>query len=103
MLVISGQVGMRRDGTIPEDPFEQIDMAFDNVIRNLHAANMAVRDLVKITYYFVGEIDTAKRREIVLTKLQGHKPCSTVIYVAALASPAFRVEIDAWASRAEQD
>ena len=27
LLVISGQVGMREDGTVPEDPYEQIDMA----------------------------------------------------------------------------
>ncbi|HJQ14521.1 MAG TPA: RidA family protein [Anaerolineales bacterium] len=102
LLVISGQVGMREDGTIPEDPFDQIDTAFENIFRNLRAAGMEIRDLIKITYYLVGEIDTVKRREIVLSKLQGHQPCSTLLYVAALASPAFRVEIDAWASRAEQ-
>jgi len=101
LLVISGQVGMRQDGTIPEDPFEQIDLAFENVLRNLRAANMEIKDIIKLTYYLVGEIDTAKRREVVLSKLQGHQPCSTLLYVAALASPAFRVEIDAWASRAE--
>jgi enamine deaminase RidA (YjgF/YER057c/UK114 family) len=101
MLVISGQVGMRQDGTVPDDPYEQIELAFENIFRNLHAANMEVRDLIKITYYLVGEFDTAKRREIVLSKLQGHQPCSTLLYVAALASPQFRVEIDAWASRSE--
>jgi len=101
LLVISGQVGMRDDGTIPEDPFEQIDLVFENIFRNLHAANMDVKDIIKLTYYLVGEIDTAKRREVVLSKLQGHQPCSTLLYVAALASPAFRIEIDAWASRAE--
>ena len=101
MLVISGQVGMRQDGTVPEDPLEQIDLVFENILRNLYAANMDVKDLIKITYYLVGEIDTAKRREMVLSKLQGHQPCSTLLYVAALASPQFRVEIDAWASRAE--
>ena len=100
LLVISGQVGMRQDGTIPEDPYEQIDLAFENIIHNLHAANMDVNHLVKLTYYLVGEFDTAKRREIVLSKLQGHQPCSTLLYVAALASPQFRVEIDAWASHA---
>jgi len=99
ILVISGQVGMRQDGTIPEDPYEQIDLAFENIIRNLRAANMNVSDLIKITYYLVGEFDTTRRREIVLSKLQGHQPCSTLIYVAALASPQFRVEIEAWASR----
>jgi 2-iminobutanoate/2-iminopropanoate deaminase len=101
LLVLSGQVGMREDGTIPDDPSEQIDLAFENIFRNLRAANMDVKDIIKLTYYLVGEIDTAKRREVVLSKLQGHQPCSTLLYVAALASPAFRVEIDAWASRAD--
>lgn len=101
MLIISGQVGMRQDDSIPEDPYEQLDVAFENIIHSLRAANMDVSDLIKITYYLVGEFDTAKRREIVLAKLQGHQPCSTLLYVAALAGPQFRVEIDAWASRAE--
>jgi len=101
LLVISGQVGMRQDGTVPEGSLEQIDVAFENIFRNLRAADMDVKDLIKITYYLVGEIDTAKRREIVLSKLQGHQPCSTLLYVAGLASPVYRVEIDAWASRAE--
>jgi enamine deaminase RidA (YjgF/YER057c/UK114 family) len=98
LLVLSGQVGMRQDGTVPDDPFEQINIAFENILHNLQAANMYVNDIIKLTYYLVGEIDTAKRREIVLSKLQGHQPCSTLLYVAALASPMFRVEIDAWAS-----
>ena len=101
LLVISGQVGMREDGTIPDDPFEQIDLAFENIFRNLHAANMDVKDIIKLSYYLVGEFDTAKRRAVVLSKLEGHQPCSTLLYVAGLASPAFRVEIDAWASRTE--
>jgi enamine deaminase RidA (YjgF/YER057c/UK114 family) len=101
LLVISGQVGMRQDGIVPEDPYEQIDIAFENIFRNLRVANMEIKDIIKITYYLVGEMDTAKRREIVLSKLQGHQPCSTLLYVAALASPLFRVEIDAWASHTE--
>jgi enamine deaminase RidA (YjgF/YER057c/UK114 family) len=101
MLVLSGQVGMREDGTVPEDPLEQIDLALENIFRNLRAANMDVKDIIKLTYYLVGEIDTLKRRELVASKLQGHQPCSTLVYVAALASPVYRVEIDAWASRAE--
>ena len=101
MLVLSGQVGMRQDGTVPEDPLDQMDAAFENIFRNLQAANMGIKDIIKLTYYLVGEIDTVKRREIVLSKLQGHQPCSTLLYVAALASPMFKVEIDAWASRAD--
>ena len=102
LLVISGQVGMREDGSVPEDPYEQIDLAFENIFRNLRAANMDMKDIIKLTYYLVGEFDTPRRREVVLSRLQGHQPCSTLLYVAALASPVFRVEIDAWAARSEQ-
>ena len=101
LLVISGQVGMKEDGTVPEDPLEQIDIAFENILRNLRAAGMEVRDLIKLNYYLVGVMDTAKRRELMMSKLQGHQPCSTLVYVAALASPIYKVEIEAWASRAE--
>lgn len=101
LLIISGQVGMREDGTVPESPLEQLDIAFENIFRNLESANMSVEDIVKLTYYLVGEFDTVKRRELVASKLQGHKPCSTLLYVAALASPIYRVEIDAWASRSD--
>lgn len=99
LLVISGQVGMRADGTVPDDPLDQIDVAFDNIFRNLRAAGMGVEDLIKINYYLVGDIDTAKRRERVTSKLRGHQPCSTLLYVAGLASPAYKVEIEAWAAR----
>jgi len=101
LLVLSGQVGMREDGTVPESPLEQMELAFDNILQNLRAANMDVKDILKLTYFVVGEIDTAKRREIITAKLQGHKPCSTFLYVAGLASPIYKVEIEALASRAD--
>ena len=101
LLVISGQVGVREDGSVPEDPFEQMDLAFENIFRNLRAANMDVKDIIKLTYYLVGEMDTAKRRAVVLSKLNGHRPCITLLYVAGLKSPAYRVEIEAWASHAK--
>lgn len=103
LLVLSGQVGMREDGTVPKDPLEQIEVALENIFRNLRAANMDVKDIIKLTYYLVGEIDAAKRRELFASKLQGHQPCSTLLFVAALAAPIYRVEIDVWASCADQD
>jgi 2-iminobutanoate/2-iminopropanoate deaminase len=101
LLILSGQVGMREDGTVPENPLEQLELAFDNILHNLHAANMGVKDILKLTYFVVGEIDMTKRREIITAKLQGHKPCSTFLYVAGLASPTYKVEVEALASRME--
>jgi 2-iminobutanoate/2-iminopropanoate deaminase len=100
LLVMSGQLGARRDGWLPDDPVDQLDVALDNVERNLAAAGMTVADLVKLTFYVVGEMDPARRREVFERRLGAHTPCMTLVVVAGLATPALRVEVDAWASRA---
>jgi enamine deaminase RidA (YjgF/YER057c/UK114 family) len=85
------------DGTLPVDPIEQFKIALDNIHKNLDAAGMEIQDVVKLTIYLVGKVDTDKRREVLAEWLGGHSPCSTLLYVAALASPDIKVEIDAWA------
>jgi 2-iminobutanoate/2-iminopropanoate deaminase len=101
LLIVSGQVGMTADGHVPGDPIEQLALALDNVERNLEAAGMQVADLVKLTVYLVGEWDTDARRALMASRLGAHRPCVTLIFVAALAGPALRVEIEAWASAAD--
>lgn len=96
-LVLAGQIGMRADGSLPEDPLEQFRLALDNIHKNLQAAGMKIEHLVKLTVYLAGEMDTAKRRQASAEWLGDHRPCSTLIYVAGLATPDIKVEIDAWA------
>ena len=96
-LVLSAQVGMTKDGHIPEDVFDQTNIAFDNIVANLKAADMDIKNLVKLVFYFVGEHNIAQRRAVIKEMLEGHLPCTTVIFVAGLASPALKIEIDAWA------
>jgi 2-iminobutanoate/2-iminopropanoate deaminase len=98
-LVMAGQVGMTPDGDIPDDPIEQLAVALDNVERNLAAAGMELNDLVKLIVYLVGEWDNDARRALVAARLGTHRPCMTAIWVAALAGPTLKVELDAWASR----
>jgi 2-iminobutanoate/2-iminopropanoate deaminase len=100
LLFLSGQVGREVDGSVPDDPIEQLDVALENLERNLHAANMGIEDVVKLTFYLVGEMDAARRRDVLVARLQSHQPCMTLLFVAALASPIYKVEIDAWASSA---
>lgn len=96
-LVLSGQVGMGKDGCIPEDTIAQVEMALDNILLNLQAAGMDKDNLVKLVFYFVGQHDAGQRRMVIDQKLGEHAPCMTVIYVAGLASDSLKVEIDAWA------
>ncbi len=99
LLVMAGQVGRTVDGRVPEDPIEQAVVALDNVRHNLEAAGMGVGDVVKLTWYVVGQMDAQRRRELLTAWLGDHRPASTLVYVAALAAPEYRVEIDAWACR----
>lgn len=99
LLLLSGQVGKKQDGTVPDDAAEQLEVALENLLRNLQFANMDVNDIVKLTLYLVGEMDATKRRDVLAARLQNHKPCMTLLFVAALAHPIYKVEIDAWASK----
>jgi len=102
-LVLSGQLGQDLAGRTPEDPIEQIELALANLGHNLDAAGMEIGHVVKLTIYLVGEIDPARRRAALDTWLAGHRPCMTLLYVSALAAPAFRVELDAWAHAEQTD
>ena len=98
LLVLSGQVGMAPDGRLPDDPAEQLELALDNVLANLEAAAMDAGNLVKLTLYVVAPIDADRRRAVLAQRLGRHEPCMTLVYVGGLASPAIKVEVDAWAS-----
>jgi 2-iminobutanoate/2-iminopropanoate deaminase len=99
ILFLAGQVGIAPDGTVPADPVEQLGLALDNVMANLTAAGFEPTDLVKLTTYVVGEMDAAGRRAQLDRVLGTHFPTSTLVFVAALASPDYKVEVDAWATR----
>ncbi|PEL82834.1 RidA family protein [Bacillus wiedmannii] len=98
-LTLSGQLGMEIDGMVPDDPLEQLQLALDNIRRNLVAANMNVEDLTKMVFYLVGDFNADKRRKIIGDFLGEHLACTTMIYVVALAAPVFKVEVDAWACK----
>lgn len=100
-LVLSGQIGMLPSGEVPADPIEQFGIALENLTGNLAAAGMQVGDLVKVTFYLVGDIDLQERRRLTADWLGEHRPCMTVLQVAGLATPQLRVEIDSLACTEE--
>ncbi|MBI2781726.1 MAG: RidA family protein [Chloroflexi bacterium] len=98
ILFISGQIGIRADGSVPTDPVEQLDIAVDYVMKNLAAAGLGAEALTKITTYVVGSLDPAGRKAVLDKHLGAHVSCSTLVFVAALARPEYLVEVDAWAA-----
>lgn len=83
---------------MPADPIEQLEVALENVRQNLFDGDMQVEDIVKLTIYLVGDVDPDRRRAVLDRWLARHAPTLTVLYVAGLASPAYRVEVEAWAA-----
>jgi len=99
LLIVSGQIGMKQDGTIPEEPLEQLKVAMENLRKNLAAADMEIEDLVKLNFYHVGKLPSERRRKLVSSMLEGHKPCMTLVFVESLASPELKVELEGWAAK----
>jgi enamine deaminase RidA (YjgF/YER057c/UK114 family) len=100
MLYVSGQLGVARDGSVPEDFAGQAHQAFRNVLAILNAAGMGSLDLVRVNTYLTDSADIAGYREIRDNHLGPHDAASTMIVVSALAQPQFKIEIEAVAAKA---
>ncbi|MGL4322674.1 MAG: Rid family hydrolase [Beijerinckiaceae bacterium] len=94
-LVISGQVGLRLDGTVPSDFVSQMDLAWDNLLEIVEAADMNVENLLKISMFAVPPNSITMVRAMRDKKLKGHICASTYLQVAGLANPAFLFEVEA--------
>jgi 2-iminobutanoate/2-iminopropanoate deaminase len=100
ILHVSGQVGIDRDGNVAADFHGQAELVWRNIVAILEAAGMGLTDLVRVNTYLVDAGDVAASRTVRKSFLGDHRPASTLLVVGALASPAFRIEIEAWAARA---
>jgi 2-iminobutanoate/2-iminopropanoate deaminase len=94
---ISGQFSQDRHGHVPDDVESQCRLAWAHVVAVLHAAQMDVTKLVKVTTYLADRThaaaNTAVRNEI----LGSHRPALTVI-ITGIWDPAWHIEIDAIAA-----
>ncbi len=93
-LIISGQVGVSPDGSVPSTGEGQIAQAFANLRSVLDANGMAVTNLVKTTVFLTDRSLLSSFRAARDAVYNGHAPCSTLLFVAGLADPRFMVEIE---------
>ena len=98
-LVISGQVGVRSDGSIADGLEAQMQQTWDNFLAVLDAAGFTPADVVKVTLFTtVPALQEFRRgRE---QALAGCAPAATYVQVAGLADPNFIVEIEGEAVKA---
>jgi 2-iminobutanoate/2-iminopropanoate deaminase len=94
-LIISGQVGMALDGSVPGTAEGQVAQAFANLRAVLTANGMTVQNIVKTTAFFTDRDLLATYRQARGAVFGDHAPASTLLFVAGLADPSWVVEIEA--------
>ena len=94
-LVISGQVGMAPDGSLPDTGGGQITQALANLRAVLEANDMTVNNIVKTTVFLTDRSLLGALRAARVAAFGEHAPASTLLFVAGLADPRFVVEIEA--------
>ena len=99
LVYVSGQIGTRLDGSMPDNVGEQTELALTNLINVLKSASMDISNIVKLNAYLTSQDDVQAYAEA-RSSFQGpHKPASTLAIVAALALPEYLVEIEAVAAK----
>jgi 2-iminobutanoate/2-iminopropanoate deaminase len=99
LLFISGQVGVRPDGSTPSTIAQQADQVFCNIVALLQSHGLGPTDIVKLTTFMVFGQDGDAVRAARLKHLGSHRPASTAVFVPALVDPAWYVEVEAVAAR----
>lgn len=102
LVFVSGQVGMRPDGSVPTTLGEQAEVVFSNLRACLSAHGLGMDAVVKLTVYLVVGQDVQALREIRLRHLGAHRPTSTALFVPALFSPEYLLEVEAVAVKEGQ-
>jgi 2-iminobutanoate/2-iminopropanoate deaminase len=99
-LYIAGQVGIKKDGTVPATLEEQTEVAWQNIVEILQDADMRVTDLVKITQFLTTLEHFSKYAAVRAKFLSGHRPASTGLVISSLVRSEYLVEVEAVAAKA---
>jgi enamine deaminase RidA (YjgF/YER057c/UK114 family) len=96
-LYISGQIPQAADGSVPQRFEDQARLVWENVIAQLHAADMTLDNLVKVTIFLSDRKYTADYRKVRQEVLQGRQIGLTTI-ITGIFDEKWLLEIEAIAA-----
>ena len=103
LIVTSGVVPTRHDGSVPTNIAEQASVVWQNILAILGEGKMNAHDIISVTTYVVNSPELANRLKIVMDArdfaMAGHRAASTLVTVPALARPEWLMEISVLAAR----
>lgn len=98
-LHLSGQVGLRPDGSVADSALDQCRQSLANIGALLAAGGMAVADIVHMRIFLIDRADLDALRQARGEFLGDRKVASTLVYVSGLVDPAWKVEIEVVAAK----
>ena len=94
-IVVSGTIGVEEDGSVWPDAGAQADRCFALIRRYVEELGGRIYDVVRVRM-FVTDIADADAVTAAFTRALGHvRPTGTLVAIAALYRPEWRVEIEA--------
>ncbi|HEY1451951.1 MAG TPA: Rid family hydrolase [Roseiarcus sp.] len=100
IVFCSGQLGIGRDGVVPDDVESQAKLCFGAIAAILAEASMSLDDLVRLNAYVASAQYLSGYMKVRDEFVGNPPPASTLIVVQGFARPEFKVEIEAVAARA---
>jgi enamine deaminase RidA (YjgF/YER057c/UK114 family) len=98
LLFIAGQVGISSDGKLKGPGMvEQLDQALSNLQAALRSQRADFRHVAKITIFTtsIAEFRSREAADVRARYFGENKPASTLVQIQQLASPEYKVEIEA--------
>ena len=92
---LSGMVGMKADGSIPDDTVSQFSIAMKTIDNCLRSAGGRSDQIVKVQVFMTDITERASINPIRVEYFGDHKPASTLVEVSGLVDPRMKVEIEA--------
>lgn len=92
---VSGAVGTRKDGTVPDSTVEQFRVALESVDACLRHAGARAADVVKVTIFMTDISERPLINPLRIECFGENRPASTLVEVSALVDPRLKVEIEA--------
>ena len=93
-VVVSGTAPIMPDGSVDPDPAAQAHRCFEIVARALAEAGATVPDVVRTRVYLVDAADAAAIGTVHGSVFGDVRPASTMIVVAGLLDPRWKVEVE---------
>ena len=101
LIFCSGQLGIAKDGAVPEDLEGQARLCFAAIAAILAEGGMGLADVVRLNAYVTSREDMAgymKVRDEFMSASR-EPPASTLMIVSGFTRPEFRVEVEAVAAK----